>query len=53
MPEDYPMPPVLLIMSPQMLANYRTFGDAVSFDITYKVCNMYHESIKIGPNDIE
>ena len=24
-----------------MLANYRTFGDAVSFDITYKVCSYY------------
>ena len=34
------MPTELLIMSPQMLANYNAFGDSVSFDITYKVCNM-------------
>jgi len=39
--EDYPLPDVLLVMSPQMQANYHTFGDAVSFDITYKCCSYF------------
>jgi len=38
---NYPLPDVLLIMSPQMQANYHTFGDAVSFDITYKCCSTF------------
>ena len=39
--EDYPLPDVLLVMSPQMQANYQTFGDAFSFDITYKCCSTF------------
>ena len=35
------LPPIVLLLSPQMQANYRAFGDCVSFDITYKVCSYY------------
>ena len=47
-PAEFPMPEVVLIMSPLQLKHYRTFGDAVSFDITYKTCNL---SIEIIGND--
>ena len=42
-PENYPMPPVVLIVSAEMKNNFNHFGDAVSFDITYKTCNYYVE----------
>jgi hypothetical protein len=45
------MPPVLLIISPDMLDNYMTFGDAVSFDITYKVCNIANKEEKNISNE--
>ncbi len=39
--ENHPLPKILLIISPLMMDNYNAFGDAVSFDITYKVCNVF------------
>jgi len=39
--EGHPLPNILFVMSPQMLRNYQIFGDAVSFDITYKCCSNY------------
>ncbi len=38
----------MLLLSPQMQANYRTFGDCVSFDITYKVCSYYKSFIRVN-----
>ena len=43
--EGFPLPEVLLIMSEQHMKYYEHFGDAVSFDITYK-CVDTHIQVK-------
>ena len=47
-PSSDALPPIVLLMSPQMQANYRAFGDCVSFDITYKVCSYYKAVMREG-----